>query len=126
MEIICLDTDILIEHKRAKKREKTIFFDLSTKFEFSTTVITVFELLRGDDSEEDRFWKDFFARIPILNMDIDCSEIAGAIYRDLKQKGTMIGTEDILIASIAMKHKMKLATNNNRDFGRIDGLIVVE
>ena len=125
MEIIFLDTDILIAHKRAKNRQKTKFFDLSMKYDFTTTVITVFELLRGDDSEEDRFWKDFFSRIPILNMDFNCSEIAGEIYRDLKQKGTMIGTEDILIASIALKNKLKLATNNTKDFGRVDGLIII-
>lgn len=127
MEIICLDTNILIEYWRAKKdvKNKTKLATLSSQYRFAVSVITVYELLRGDNSEEDKFWENFFAQVTILDMDINCAEIAGNIYRDLKRKGQLIGAEDILIASIAMKHKLKLATDNIKHFERVNGLTLV-
>jgi predicted nucleic acid-binding protein len=125
MEIICLDTDILISYKRAKDKEATKFFQLSFTYQFSTTVITVYELLRGDDSAEDKFWKDFFSKILILDMDAICSENAAGIYRHLKQNGNIINMEDILIASIALRYDFKIATINTKHFNRIPGLTIV-
>lgn len=127
MEIICLDTNILIEYWRAKKdvKDKTKLVALSSHYQFAVCVITAYELLRGDNSEEDKFWKNFFAQVTIFDMDINCAEIAGNIYRDLKRKGKLIGAEDILIASIAMRHGLKLATENTKHFDRIEGLILV-
>lgn len=127
MEIICLDTNILIEYWRAKKdaKHKTKLVALSSHYRFAVSVIAAFELLRGDNLEEDKFWKDFFAQSSILNMDIDCAEIAGNIYRDLKRKGNLIGMEDILIASIALKYDLKLATDNIKHFERVSGLKII-
>ncbi len=125
MEIVCLDTDILIDHKRAREKDKTKFFQLSAQYHFAVSVITVYELLRGDNSEEDKFWKGFFSQVTILDMTMESSEIAGGIYRNLKQTGNLIGVEDILISSIALKNNMKLATSNVEHFGRITGLELV-
>ena len=127
MKIICLDTNTLIEYWRAKKdaKNKTKIVALSSKYRLAVSVISAYELLRGDNSEEDKFWKDFFAQVTILDMDIDCAEIAGNIYRDLKQKGQPIGAEDILIACIAMRHNLKLATDNTKHFDRVQGLTIV-
>jgi tRNA(fMet)-specific endonuclease VapC len=50
MEIICLDTNVLIAHKRAKKfdKDQTLLFKLSGNFDsFTVSCITVYELLRG-------------------------------------------------------------------------------
>jgi tRNA(fMet)-specific endonuclease VapC len=127
MEVICLDTNILIEFWRAKKdvKDKTKLVLLSSKYQFAVSVIVAFELFRGDNSKEDVFWKSFFSQVIILDMDLDCAEIAGTIYKDLKQKGSLIGMEDILIASIALKHNFKLATDNTKHFDRIHGLTIV-
>ena len=125
MEVICLDTTILIEYWRAKDKGKTKLVSLQSQYEFAVSVIVVYELLRGDNSAEDSFWKKFFAQVTILDMDIECAEIAGNIYRDLKQNGNMIGVEDILIAAAALKHKLKVATDNTAHFNRIKGLTVV-
>lgn len=56
MEIICLDTNVLIAHKRAKKgdKDKTFLFRLTEKsYQFAISSITVYELLRGDNQDED-------------------------------------------------------------------------
>ncbi len=125
MEVICLDTNILVEYWRAKDKGKTKLVSLRSQYEFAVSAIVAFELLRGDNSAEDKFWKNFFAQVTILDMDIECAEIAGNIYRDLKQKGNMIDVEDILIAAVAMKHKLKVATDNTAHFNRVQGLTIL-
>ena len=126
MEIICLDTNILIEHKRAKQKNKTRLFDLANQgYEFAVTTVTVYELLRGDDSKEDIFWNDFFDKVTVLDFDIAAARIASTIYRQLKPKGNLIEAEDILIGAIAVRHKMKLATNNSKHLSRISNLVLV-
>ena len=37
----------------------------------------------------------------------------------------MIGVEDILIAAVAMKHKLKVATDNTAHFNRVQGLTIL-
>lgn len=55
MEMICLDTNILIDHKRAKQKDKTKLYQLSYQYSFAVSSITAYELYRGDNSTEDAF-----------------------------------------------------------------------
>ena len=88
MEIVCLDTNVLIVHKRAKKadKDKTFLFRLTMKpYQFAVSSITVYELLRGDNQDEDAYWKAMFSNMNILDFDMDCAEHAAKIYQDLKE-----------------------------------------
>ncbi len=125
MDIICLDTNILIAHKRAKKADKnqTVLYRLSMQtYHFAVSSITVYELLRGDNQDEDSYWKTMFANMEILSFDTACAEQAASIYKDLKQKGQLIEAEDLFIGATALHHRLKLATGNIRHFERIVGL----
>ncbi|WP_206667216.1 type II toxin-antitoxin system VapC family toxin [Candidatus Methylobacter oryzae] len=128
MEIICLDTNILIAHKRAKKadKDKTSLYRLSTQaYRFAVSSITVYELLRGDNQDEDHYWKTMFANMEILPFDAACAEQAAIIYKDLKEKGQLIEAEDLFIGATAQYHRLKLATGNQRHFERIIGLELI-
>ncbi|TVQ24991.1 MAG: type II toxin-antitoxin system VapC family toxin [Spirochaetaceae bacterium] len=46
------------------------------------------------------------------------------IKADLKRSGTIIADMDLVIAAIALVHKLPLVTNNPRHFARIKGLEV--
>lgn len=46
----------------------------------------------------------------------------GAIRKDLKQKGLLIGPMDLLLASQAISKKLILVTNNSRELSRVQGL----
>jgi tRNA(fMet)-specific endonuclease VapC len=122
MEMICLDTNLLIDHKRAKQKDSTKLYQLSFTYKFAITTITAYELLRGDNSKEDIFWSDFFSKITILDFSLDAAKEAGRIYRSLKSRGMMIDIEDILIGGIALANNHKVATNNKSHFSRIEGL----
>ena len=125
MDLICLDTNILIDHRRAKDKTLTRLFQFSQTYSFAITTITVYELFRGDDSNEDQFWSQFFNRVVILDFTQDAAQQAGIIYRKLKSTGNMIGVEDILIASIAITNHLPLASDNIRHFYRIEDLVLV-
>jgi predicted nucleic acid-binding protein len=88
MEIICLDTNVLIAHKRAKKadKDKTFLYRLTTNpYQFEVSSITVYELLRGDNDDEDAYWKAMFSNMMVLDFDSNCAEHAAQIYQDLKK-----------------------------------------
>lgn len=128
MEIICLDTNILIAHKRAKKadKQKTLLYRLTMQnYRFAASTVTVYELLRGDNQDEDQYWKDMFSSMNILPFDSGCAEQAAKIYKDLKQKGLLIEPEDLFIGATALNHRLKLATTNSRHFERIVGLELI-
>ena len=99
MEIICLDTNILINHKRSKQKDTTKLYRLSTQYSFAVTSITAYELYRGDNSAEDAFWSSFFSKITMLDFNQASAMEAGKIYKDLRSKGMMIDIEDILIGA---------------------------
>ncbi|MDP2902924.1 MAG: type II toxin-antitoxin system VapC family toxin [Methylovulum sp.] len=128
MEVICLDTNVLIAHKRAKKadKDKTFLFHLITKgYHFAVSSVTVYELLRGDNQDEDVYWKEIFSKMIVLNFDSHCAEQAAKIYQHLKLRGLLIETEDLLIAATALGNQMKLATGNVKHFDRVVGLALV-
>ena len=127
MEIICLDTDVLIEHKRAVKKTKkeTLLYKLSEKYLIAVTVITVFELLRGDNSDEDKFWNEFFNSIHIFDFDIESCKIASKIDKELTGSGNKLDVRDTFIASICIKNNIPLASNNQKHFERIKELDLI-
>lgn len=58
-EIICLDTSILIDFFRKKKKEYSVLYELSQKYvTFATSVITEYEIFTGSTKEQQVF---FFA-----------------------------------------------------------------
>jgi tRNA(fMet)-specific endonuclease VapC len=126
MEVICLDTNILIAHKRAKLKETTTLFKLSRQYSLAVTTITAYELFRGDNRNEDIFWSDFFSQIIVLDFTISAAMIAGGIFQNLKSRGQMIEIEDILIASIAISNDIAVATENTNHFSRIQGLKLIQ
>ncbi len=128
MDLICLDTNVLIAHKRAKTadKDKTLLYCLAAQdYRFAISSITVYELLRGDNQDEDHYWNTMFINLKILPFDFACAEQAAKIYQDLKQKGQLIEAEELLIGATALHHQLKLATGNRRHFERIAGLVLL-
>ena len=65
---------------------------------------------------------EFTSELNILYFDTECGKIFGKIKADLKRKGEIINDSDLFIASIAIHNKMRLVTNNDRHFRRIEDL----
>ncbi|MFN4256592.1 MAG: type II toxin-antitoxin system VapC family toxin [Saprospiraceae bacterium] len=126
METICLDTSILIAHRRAKDKSATDLFALAGRYKLAITSITVFELWRGDNQGEDAYWLNLSGNISVLDFDFESAKIAGQDFLDLQKRGVPIGIEDILIVSVAKRHQLRVATTNTAHFSRISGLTLID
>jgi tRNA(fMet)-specific endonuclease VapC len=56
--------------------------------------------------------------------DDQAAEEYGMVRTDLKMRGLMIGSNDLLIASIALANHFTVVTHNTAEFGRINGLLI--
>ena len=60
--------------------------------------------------------------IEVLPFDSAAAIEYGRIRSDLKNKGTLIGSNDLLIAAHAKSHGLTLVSNNTSEFERVEGL----
>ncbi len=65
---------------------------------------------------------NLFQNFRSLPFDDEAARKYGKVRSILAQKGTPIGPNDLLIASIALVHQAVLVTHNTREFFRIEGL----
>ena len=123
--MICLDSSILIDFFRKKKKEKTSFFKLSENHDsFAISVVTYFEVLVGCSGEVRSYWREFFEDFTILHLSTECAEAALKIDDDLRQINKRIDLPDLLIAATAVAHNLPLATLNLKHFERIPSLAI--
>jgi len=64
----------------------------------------------------------FFQQFESLKFDDTSAQIVGQIRANLDAMGTPIGSNDLLIAAIALSNNLTLLTHNTREFNRIDNL----
>ncbi len=64
----------------------------------------------------------FLSLLSSLPFDDNAARVYGRIRAELSSRGTPIGPNDLMIASIALAHNIALVTHNTREFGRVDGL----
>ncbi len=122
-----LDTDIIIywlndTYPNIRNKINTI-----ANNEISISSITVAELYFGayyssQVGKNIDLLNELISELTILSLDAECGKIFGRIKADLKRKGKIINDSDLFIASIAIANKIRLVTNNDRHFRRIDDL----
>lgn len=122
-----LDTNIIVYAKN--NRPKTVFvnFQRYTPKDMCISAITMAELEFGicnsSKPEQNRLaLAMFLSGIEIAPFDKKAAEEYGKIRFDLKMRGLLIGSNDMLIAAHAKSLGLTLISNNTREFERIDGL----
>jgi tRNA(fMet)-specific endonuclease VapC len=91
------------------------------------SAITKSELMFGVEvsprRQQDQAALDAYLRhVTVLDYPGEAALHYGAIRAELRQRGKMIGANDLLIAAHARCVGVRLVTNNTREFGRIPGL----
>ncbi len=84
-----------------------------------------FGVENGDHSKRETRWEQldlFTQRLIIDPWDEDAARHYGSIRSLLKKQGTLIGNNDLLIASHARSQNAVLVTNNIREFNRVPDL----
>lgn len=119
------DTSIYIIKKRPASVKR--HFDKLTMDQVCISVVTYAELLFGTehsiDPKRNRSVLDDFTRhLAVQDWDTSAAERYGVIRHELESAGTTIGGMDMMIAAHAKSLGAVLVTNNEKHFGRVDGL----
>lgn len=126
-----LDTNILSE--LIKKRPNKEFLErLRSKHpeDLSTSAICILELRFGSALRPDAvsFWakieQGIISRVRVIPFGKKEALVAGDVLASLKNKGQIIGIEDVIIGATAMANHLAMVTANIRHFLRIEGLRV--
>lgn len=64
----------------------------------------------------------FLNPLKSLPFNDDAARVYGRIRSELSSRGTPIGPNDLMIASITLANNVTLVTHNAREFERVDGL----
>lgn len=86
-----------------------------------------FGIENGDNNLKGERWRQlelFTRRLLIDALDENAGKHYGSIRAQLKESGTPIGNNDLLIAAHARSINAVLVTNNVREFNRVPNLVV--
>jgi predicted nucleic acid-binding protein len=126
-DLICLDSDVIIDHLGGRGPGVGIFEEVVKKKVPFTTHINRFELLCGArDKGEVAIINECLLGFTVLPFDRAGSEVASRVYTELKRRGRMVGVRDIMIAGVVLANNLMLATKNVKDFKVIKGLRILE
>lgn len=124
-----LDTDTCISILRSSDSRATKTLSTCEPDEVVVCTIVLGELLYGakrsskpvENTAHVNSFAEAFASLPF---DISAAVVYAETRADLAQKGTPIGPNDLLIASIARSRGLTVVTHNVREFERVAGLDV--
>ncbi len=122
-----IDTDILSYYFKGDTNTVKHFNSYLKEFEFiNISIITYYEIIGGlkfkNAEKQILQFEEFIKNNNIIHISEKSARISGKIYADLRQKGIIIGTSDILIAGIAIENDLTLVTNNEKHYQPINGL----
>ena len=123
-----LDTNIVIY---VIKRRPLAVLDIFNRHHgrMAISSITLAELLHGAEKSNDptrnlRVVEDFCSRLSVLPYDEAAAAHYGQIRAALEKQGQTIGVNDLHIAGHARSHGLVVVCNNEREFRRVEGLMI--
>ena len=118
--LIVVDTDVIIDFFRDISPAAGVFSELISLKKAALTAISVFELYAGiEGAKRLRQIETLVQELIILPLNTLEAAIAGRIYTQLKSRGKLVGTHDILIAAICLANDLPLYTKNIAHFSLI-------
>jgi len=123
-----LDTDTCIY---ALKQDENVLQQLlsTPREEITVSVITEGELRTGAAKSSSpartlRLVENFLRPLTLVDFTSDDAIAYAGVRAKLERAGTPIGPLDTFIASQAVRRKLTLVTNNEREFRRVTGLTI--
>lgn len=110
---VLAETSTLIEYLKGNSKAK---YYLENAEDIYISSLSIFEILLGKVKEQDIL--DFLSAFKVLSFTRRDSIVASRIYKELKNKGKLVGVIDILLSSQAINKRLTLLTKDS-DFLKI-------
>jgi len=130
---LVLDSSILIAAERGKFDIRSFLDSEAPMEDVFITSITASELLHGvwRATGKTRLRREAFVEAvirdtPILTFDLASARRHAELWAKLESTGNRMGAHDMMIASVCLHFKHRIATLNEREFLRVDGLHLVD
>lgn len=131
--MICLDTNIVIGviNGRSSSLRHRLGEQIRAGTPIALPAVALFEMRYGIARSSARAQNELLLErflalgIDVLAFETEDAAHAGDIRAELEGAGTPIGHYDYLIAAQARRRRAALVTLNQREFGRVPGLLVV-
>lgn len=127
---VAFDTTFLIDLQRERSRGEPDglahrFLGADPDLELHLSATALGEFAEGFDDSDDPVLRTVRELHVLLPIDEQTALAYGRVARSLRQRGTLIGTNDLWIAAASLQHELPLVTTNAAEFGRVSGLEVV-
>lgn len=126
---LILDTSFVIAFERERHRGGRGAADAFLSLRAGETLYITFtvagELAAGRTAADFRNWQQLCRPFKMLPWTMEIAWQYGELYRRLQSTGTLIGANDLWIASTALVNRMDLVTGNVSEFARVSGLNVI-
>lgn len=124
-----VDTDILSFYFKGETKVVERFRDYLKEFDqINISIVSYFEVLGGlkfkRAERQIQAFEEFVSNNNIIHISETSAKISGDIYAELRQRGIIIGTSDLLIAGVAIENGLTLVTNNERHYEPIEKLTI--
>ena len=118
--LIVIDTDVIIDFFRDISPTADVFAELISSNKAAITAISVFELYAGiEGAKRLRQIETLVQKLIVFPLNVIEAAMGGKIYTQLKSRGKLIGTHDILIAAICIANDLPLYSKNISHFSEI-------
>lgn len=126
---LILDSNFVITAERESRKgiigRTDAFFALYPEETYYLPFSVTGELAAGDSAVPRSRWESLCKPYATLPWSKEVAWQYGEIYRALKARGRLIGSNDLWIAATALTHNLPLVTNDVDEFDRVQGLTVL-
>lgn len=124
-----LDTNVCVEYLRNRNPHVNSRLRSQSPSDLRLCSVVIGELVYGawrsnDPPRNLALLSGFFSTIASVPFDDMAANEYGRIRQELNSRGSPIGPNDLMIASIALLHGLTIVTHNTAEFSRVDGLAV--
>lgn len=123
-----LDSTFLVDMEREARNRKPGpamgFLDSHPEEILCVTFTIAGEIAAGESLQDRRQWEEFLSPFRFLGNRAEVSWTYGQIYRDLRSRGALIGSNDMWIAATGLSYGQPIVTRNRQEFSRVKGLKV--
>ena len=123
--MFCLDADFIISVLKRDPKALDLLSEIEAQGALYISSVNVLELYHtgGDlSSKRVKVLSDLLENLEVLPFDKGSALLAGRIGTELRRKGKILSSMDLMIGAIALHNSMTLITRNMKHCSRIDGL----